>query len=484
MTDDLYCVSAHGAHRRGTRVAPVVAVLVALVLMPSLLLAHQALRSSAPADEETVGAVPADLRLTFNEPVRIGFTEVSVRGPDGALRLGPLRRSSDDPRVLVVPVESGWHAGEFTLRWSTVGSDGHRTDGTVSFTVQAGADGLPPPAAGPETVDGSEAGERGERADSPISREPPTFGPSSPAFAGIRALLLVAVLGLLGAVALRLVVLPITARRSPEDGAALRAGIDRGAGRVGLTAAVTLLVAALARLWAQSASLFGVESALQPERLADALTLQPWAISWWLQAGAAVVATVGFVLVLRRVRVGWAVAASAAVLAAVSLALSGHSVAHSELAWLAVIVDALHVVGAGGWIGGLLVLVIVGMAAALRLEEGRRGAAAAALVHAFSPTALAFAGVLVATGVVSAWLQLGSVPALWKSGYGQTLLVKLGVFLLLTLVAAYNWLRVRPSVGQAEGAGRLRRSGTAELLLALAVIVVTAVLVAVPPPAQ
>jgi hypothetical protein len=76
---------------------------------------------------------------------------------------------------------------------------------------------------------------------------------------------------MLGAVALRWVVLPVTAQQSPEEADVLRAGIDRGAARVGLAAAAALLVAALARLWAQSASLFGVPGALDPGRLAQAL---------------------------------------------------------------------------------------------------------------------------------------------------------------------------------------------------------------------
>jgi putative copper export protein len=112
----------------------------------------------------------------------------------------------------------------------------------------------------------------------------------------------------------------------------------------------------------------------------------------------------------------------------------------------------------------------------------RSDAAPAALVQGFSPTALLFAGILVTTGVISAWLHLGHIAALWTSPYGQTLLLKVGIFSGVAVVGAYNFLRVRPALGARTGAERLRRSGTIELLLALAVLVVTAVLVAMPPP--
>jgi putative copper export protein/methionine-rich copper-binding protein CopC len=464
--------------------APLVIALVAVMAMPSPGAAHQFLRGSTPSAGDTLSVVPGEVRLTFSERVRLEFTEVVVQGPDGALVLATLRQSADDDRVLVAPIRSGWHSGDFTIRWTTVGADGHRTDGTVSFTVAEGAEGLPAPEPQPEETTEPEPVGTVPHHDPRMFPETPTFGAQSPAYAGIRALLFMALVAALGAVALRWIVLPVTAQRQVVEADAMRTGLDRGAAGIGFLAAIALLVAALARLWAQSASLFGTAGALDPGRLAQALTLQPWAMGWWLQAAAAVGAIIGFGLARRAVRGGWLLAVVAVLVAAVTPALSGHAVAMSGIAWLAVPADTLHVLAAGGWLGSLFALVVVGLPTAMRLGEGRRGAAAAALVHGFSPTALVFAGVLVTTGVISAWLHLGEIPALWTTPYGRTLLLKVGIFSGVAVIGAYNLLRVRPALGDARGAVRLRRSGTAELLLALAVIVVTAILVAVPPPAQ
>jgi putative copper export protein/methionine-rich copper-binding protein CopC len=460
----------------------VVAALVALALVPSAAAAHQFLRGSAPAAGDTLEAVPGEIRLTFSEPVRVEFSDVVVQGPEGALVVAAMRRSATDPRVLVVPVESGWHAGEFTVRWTTVGADGHRTDGTISFFVRDDAEGLPVPEPEPVDAPGVAPDETPPHHDPRLFPETPSFGPQSPAYAAIRALLFAALVAMLGAVALRWVILPVTAQQRPTEAAALRAGVDRGAARVGLMAAVALLVAALARLWAQSASLFGASGALDPARLSQALTLQPWATGWWLQAAAAVVGVVGFTLAVRSTRGGWGLAGAAALVASVTPALSGHASAMGGLAWIAVPTDTLHVLAAGGWIGSLFALLVIGLPTALALGPERRGAASAALVQGFSPTALLFAGILVTTGVISAWLHLGHIAALWTSPYGQTLLLKVGIFSGVAVVGAYNFLRVRPALGARTGAERLRRSGTIELLLALAVLVVTAVLVAMPPP--
>jgi len=460
------------------------AVLLFLVLTPAALVAHQYLRSAAPADGDSLDSVPAEVRLTFSERVRLDFTSVEVAGPEGPLTLGPLRVAEDDERVLVAPVEAGWHPGEFTLRWVTVGADGHRTDGTIAFIVEEDADGLPEPEPDPDAEEAEAAAAPAEHHDPRIFPETMAFSPESPAYAAIRGLLFVSLLALLGAAALSLIVLPLTAQRSPDLAAAMRPGIRRGAARLGLAAATALLVATVARLWAQTASLFGPAEALQPDRLGAALSLQPWATGWWLQAVAAVLAVAGFALAMRGARAGWAVAGVAALLAAVTPALSGHAVASPGLAWLAVPADALHVLAAGGWMGGLLALIVVGLPAALRLDRGRRGAAVSALVHGFSPVALVLAGVLMVTGVLAAWIHLGDVTALWTSTYGRTLLLKLGMFSGVFLVGAYNFLRVRPALGEEAGTRRLRRSATIELVLAFLVIAVTAVLVAIPPPAS
>jgi putative copper export protein/methionine-rich copper-binding protein CopC len=457
--------------------------LLAVPLFPSVATGHQYLRAATPAEGDTLAAVPAEIRLTFSEALRLEFSDVVVQGPDGALVLGPLRRSGDDGRVLVAPVASGWHAGEFSVRWTTVGADGHRTDGTVSFFVRDDADGLPVLEPDPGARPDAEPEEAAPPHHDPrLFPETPSFGPESPAYVAIRALLFMALVAMLGAVALRGVVLPVTAQQRPVEAEALRPGVERGAARVGLMAAAALLVAALARLWAQSASLFGPAGALEPERLAQALMLQPWATGWWLQATAALVGVAGFALASRAIRGGWILGGVAALAAAVTPALSGHAAARGALSWIAVPTDALHVVAAGGWIGSLFALVIIGLPTALGLGPERRGAAAAAMVHGFSPTALVFTGILVTTGVISAWLHLGDFPALWTSAYGRTLLLKVGIFSGVALVGAYNFLRVRPALGETEGAARLRRSGTVELALALAVLVVTAVLVALPPP--
>jgi putative copper export protein len=167
-----------------------------------------------------------------------------------------------------------------------------------------------------------------------------------------------------------------------------------------------------------------------------------------------------------------------------SPALSGHAAATGRWTGASVVADSLHVVGAGGWLGSLLVVVTVGLPLALRSEEGRRGRTVAFLIESFSPTAMLFAGLVAATGVFASWIHLTSLSDLWTTPYGRTLLLKLALLLGVFGTGAYNWLRVKPSPGGEAAAHHLRRSATVELLVGLFLLAVTAVLVATPPPSS
>jgi copper resistance protein D len=118
----------------------------------------------------------------------------------------------------------------------------------------------------------------------------------------------------------------------------------------------------------------------------------------------------------------------------------------------------------------------------MQMAKHERGPAIVALFNSFSPTALVFAGFAAVTGVFAAWLHLGSVSALWQTSYGRTLLLKLGVLSLLAGTGAYNWLRVKPTLGNEEAGRWIRRSAAVEIAVGAVVLLITAVLVATPTP--
>jgi putative copper export protein/methionine-rich copper-binding protein CopC len=460
-------------------------LLVLAAILPPDAEAHQRLLRTEPAREGVADEAPRELRFTFYEPVQLAFTRVELSGPAGrAVPLGEARVPPDSVAVLVVPIRGALQAGTYTVRWSTASRDGHPVRGEYAFSLPEGVPGLaaPPAAIGGEHGGAVAAPGQGHppAAHHPLPGSPGAeFRADSPGYVAVRWVTYLALLGVIGAASFSLLVLGyLQRRRSPDDRKLIAATRSRAA-TIGLVAVALLALATLTRLYAQSLAMHGADHALDPERIGTLLRQTVWGWAWLIQAAATLLAGAGFALARSGSTGGWALAGIAALALAVTPALSGHAAAMTgTIGTVAIAADALHVLAAGGWLGSLLVLLVAGVPAAIRLGPARRGAAVAALVRAFSPTALLFAGLLILTGIVATVIHSSSLDALLGSRYGTLLLVKLGIFLLVFGTGAYNYLRVLPALGDETGTRRLRRSAGFELAVGAAVLLVTAVLVA------
>ena len=111
--------------------------------------------------------------------------------------------------------------------------------------------------------------------------------------------------------------------------------------------------------------------------LSGLLASTVWGRAWVLQVVAVLVAGWGFRRACRPTdRKGWSLALAGAMALAVTPALSGHAVATPNWALLAVAADTVHILAAGGWMGGLAVLLLVGLPTILRRQPESRAVAA------------------------------------------------------------------------------------------------------------
>lgn len=464
------------------------ALAVAFVLLaPQVALAHLALRRSTPADGAHVAVAVRMLRLEFTEAVEVAVSRLRLIGPSGAeVPISPLWQPGDSAHIVLADVAGPLEGGVYRLEWQVVGKDGHPVRGTISYVVAPGATGLDDPA----RADPPPVGKAGASVTAPgqeASHHDPTsipsgegFGAESLGYVVVRALQFMTLLMVIGALTFDFVVLRLLRRTETDPD--IVTSMRRHAARLGFWAAVALLVVAILRLYAQSLAMHGPGQALDSGIIASMISATVWGWGWLIQAAGALVAIAGFAMAQRGRASGWALGAVAGIALAIAPALSGHAVATPGFAAQAVAADALHVIGAAGWLGSLLFVLVVGIPVAMRLGSDRRGGAVARLVNAFSPTALLFAGLAALTGIFAAWLHIGFSSALWTSDYGRIVLIKVAILSAALGTGAYNWLRVKPSLGDEKGAQRVQRSATAELIVGVLVVIVTAVLVATPPP--
>lgn len=166
-----------------------------------------------------------------------------------------------------------------------------------------------------------------------------------------------------------------------------------------------------------------------------------------------------------------------------AIAWTGHAGSTlGELGDLHLAADVLHLAAASAWFGGLIglpVLFVVGRHrpavqwAPLQLDAIRR----------FSRIGVASVATLICSGIVNAWILVGSFRALLVTDYGQLLLLKLAVFAAMVAFATINRLGLTPLLALAvkgEGNGRalsaLAGNTWIEFALAVAIFAIVGVL--------
>ena len=258
--------------------------------------------------------------------------------------------------------------------------------------------------------------------------------------------------------------------------------------RAGLLAAGLLAAGVAARLFAQVQMAFGEMGGITREFTQLIVFETPWGWGWRWQAATAMGVVLGALAVSAfpgRV-VGKSIPVILALAAVGAAALTGHAMAFPELTWLMVPLHALHVAGAGLWMGTLAVLLValtaIGRDAA---DAGSRRTVVAVTFARFSSLAVPAVGVMAITGLIAGVLHVGTWGALWSTAYGRVLLLKIGVFGLADACGAWNWQRVRPLLATEDAAtGRLQRVGGLEVALGVVVLVLTSLLAALPMPAE
>ena len=288
-------------------------------------------------------------------------------------------------------------------------------------------------------------------------------------YAAVRGLIYVGLLLLIGTQVVRWLI------RSVHDDVALRETLRLRLARIPLLALLGLLVAVLARGLLQLASLLDPGDHITLDLVRNALLSGSWGHAWLLQAVAVVLALPLVAMTRRR--------ADVLIVALVAVMLWGQTgmghAAGDTWPWPAGrLVDLAHLVGAGIWLGTLAVLLIVLLPVLGRSPQIPR---LAGVIRRYSFFARMGAALVVASGVAAALVYTGaSILMLPESTWGRLLLVKLACMLGVVALGWYNWRVVTPALECCSPGceRRLRRAVIAELALTIAMLAITAVLVA------
>ncbi|HZQ26582.1 MAG TPA: copper resistance protein CopC [Acidimicrobiales bacterium] len=365
-----------------------------LVLTAPGAAAHALLSTSDPVGGSTVATSPKVVTLTFTEEPDPRLVLVHVLDSGGrTVERGSAQPLPGRPDTLQIPVKE-LGQGVYTVTWRTTSAvDGHTTAGSFSFGV-----GVAPSAA--TTGAGTSA-----------TKAPRTPAPSPVAVTG-RWSLYVGLSLLVGSAAFWFLVAPLAsgARLVPAGWLLAAAGVVLIGSEQRRNAGVSL------------SRLLSSDVGHKLEVLAAAVVV----------AGVAAAA-----FTWRRSRWTALFLGAAGAAAMLARAASGHAEAASPR-WLAVGAQWAHIAAVGVWLGGLAVLIGSG-----RARE---------LVGRFSRVATVALAVVVVTGTVRAWDEVGALGRLLSTSFGVALLVKLGLVAAVVALAVVNRRRAGSRSLAAEAA--------------------------------
>ncbi|WP_329400651.1 copper resistance CopC/CopD family protein [Streptomyces melanogenes] len=397
------------APRFGTALARLLLVAAALLgavfATASPASAHAAVTATNPKDGAVVASAPKDVDLTFSEQVAMDNKSIRVLDPNGKRAdTGELLNLCSGSIVKYgVSLRDGLPKGTYTVAWQAVSADSHPVAGAFTFSIGA-------PSKTSVSLSAPDVGGGLVGALYDTMRYAAYAGfilfTGGGAFilacwqrgASVRPVQRLVVGGWLtmtaATIALLLLRTPYTGSGELADAFdldGLKAVLQTKSGAA-LSSRLLLLSAAALFI----SVLFGAYAKRENEEKKD--------LTYGLAIG------------------GFVVAAGIAA----TWALAEHASTGIQTA-LAMPVAVVHLLSVATWLGGLATLLV-----ALHLTPAVERAA----VRRFSRIAFWSVAVLAATGVYQGWRQVGSWSALTGTGYGQILLVKVGLIAVL-LSAAY-----------------------------------------------
>ncbi|MDX1992864.1 MAG: copper chaperone PCu(A)C [bacterium] len=424
-----------------------IVLLIALLPAPLPVQAHANLSRSEPSPNTLLAEAPAEIRLSFTEPLEAEFSRITLRDQSGAeVETPPAQVDPADPMQLVL-IPGALSDGLYTVVWRVVSAaDGHMTAGSFPIGV------------GNVTFDVAALAPAADESVSPVSVVVRWFNFISAAL-------------LLGALGFWLFVWQPSGIESAEGARRLSRLMWLG-WRVS-AAALALMLLLQTSVASDTSLLSALNLTLLTRVIGGTRFGILWVLgvlAWWLAGGMLFVAGAK----RDRLALSTALVFGAGVLLTTSL-FSHASAAADQYA--AIAGDWLHYVSMALWVGGLVAFARV-------IGPTRRMAAVGAaqnvgrLVTNFSNYVRVTVAALILSGVYSAWLQIGSLNGLLTTVYGRALLVKLVLILPLLVIAGVNLLYTSRRLRQGDAAwvGRLRGLIGVEIALLAGVLLAVAVM--------
>ena len=396
--------------------------------------AHAGLEESEPKPSSWLATSPTEVVLHFDEPVGVVFARIQILDQDGkeVFEVRPTRDENDHTTVRANIDKLG--DGTWVVVWRIASADSHPVQGSFAFSI----------------------GTSSSDVTSILNNDVRQGHGLNNLFNIIRFVMFAGILTLLGGV----VIVMFGAQKAPS----IRT-------RMSLWGAWTLaIVASIQALFAYGPHASGVKvyNVTDLSLLSDTMTT-----TFGQATLLRISLLLGFSLLLmtissRSKRLWRLFAVGASIAIAATLSAVGHPSGESLVA-LSFTLDVVHFLAVSLWIGALFLITI----------DRKFWLQSTQSMLWFSRAAGYAVAVIAVTGIAQALLLMDGLHNVFVLEYGQKLLVKVLLVLVLVAIGALSRSTLRRN-----GPAKLQQSVVVEALIALIVVGISALIVALPPREQ
>lgn len=433
-----------------TLLVTALAVVLAVGLSPYMASAHAALETSDPANGDVLATAPEAISAAYTEPLERSYSRMALYDSLGTEVQGTTLTFWNDGYTMVLEVPADLANGTYSVLWRTLSkADGHTAQNYFAFTIGSNADIVPVVIPGSATNGGSV----------------PQWAKTTSRWASLLGAMALIAAWPVWSTVIRPVLGPVRNESVP---------IVRAMRRFVLGATILALAGSLYALGVQAWSL---SEGTFFDKVINTLGQTRYAHLWLARIGllaalALVLAACGWWFMRRRQvegTIAWALSAAVAL----PFSLMAHASAQPSGRTFATVADAIHLIASAIWAGGIAVLVLVLLPDLRRMTVSVRHGVLCRIVPRFSTMALICMAAIGLTGFYAGWLQVGNWTALTTTEYGRALIVKLGLLLMILVLAAINLLVIERKLRTREQdptaapvwTRRLRWTVTGELAL-------------------
>ncbi|UVS70545.1 copper resistance CopC/CopD family protein [Nitrososphaera viennensis] len=424
--------------------------------------AHPITVSSSPKPFQSLSSSPAEVTVTFTEPIELSYSTMSVLAPDGArVDKNDPHNVGGDTQTLGVSLQPGLPDGIYTVTTRVLSAvDGHVVESAFTFGIGTAVT----PGAGPATPP--------SQILSPLE--------SASRFPGMVGQVIV-----VGAAFGSLWLWKPLARVPWLAGAisSQRAAIDRKM--------VKLIIIGAAIVIGSNFAMIAVQAIDINAGIAQAIATK-FGNVWTTRMIESSILMIIAVFVYRKLTRTGALPSRAEMLAILVMGLAvlvtssliAHGAATGQIT--AILLDFFHNTAASIWIGGLILMGFVAVPKILAMPDERaRAAAISILIPRFSTIVVTILGIAIITGPLLLFLIESDLSLTLASTYGKVLAIKLGLAGVMVAMGGYSQFVIQKKatvamVGgssvQSNGYGRFAKSLKAEAGVGIALLLMVSIM--------